>query len=243
VATSDWAQQWTLPTADDALPGWWGRVRSTANVRVAASTDAPIVGQFAGGEWVKVLASEEGTSVSGNPTWYRIDGGRFAGARVHSSLIERLPDPTPNTQGQDGLTGTWINVDRATNTLTLVRDGQSIFATYVALGLAGRETPAGRHATFGKYVTDDMTSTSVTDADHSYDLPNVPFVQYYLEGGFAIHGTYWHDLFGTQQSQGCVNVTQADGAYLFTQTQPQVADGDLTRWTTEDKATPVFILN
>ena len=242
-ATGDWARQWTLPGAEEAAAGWWGRVRGAANVRVAATTDAPVVGGFAGGERIKVLAEEDGLVVGGSPKWYRIDGGRYANGRIHSSLVERLPDPAPSTQAQDGVTGTWINVSKSANTLTLVRDGQAVFTTFVALGKAGRETPNGRHGTFGKYRADDMTSTSVADAESPYDLPNVPFVQYYLDGGFAIHGTYWHDRFGSQESQGCVNVTYTDGAFLFGQTLPSVPDGDTIKWIPKEQATPVFIVD
>ena len=62
------AQHWTLPAADDATHGWWGIARS-ANVRAAPSSDAPVVGEFSGGEHVKVLSEEQGDAVGGNDTW------------------------------------------------------------------------------------------------------------------------------------------------------------------------------
>ena len=52
-----------------------------------------------------------------------------------------------------------------------------------------------------------------------YDLPNVPWVLFY-HGAYAIHGTYWHDKFGTQQSAGCTNVTQGDAKFIFDKTSP-----------------------
>jgi hypothetical protein len=79
AATSDWAVSWSLPAAREALVSWWGRARSQANVRAAATTDAPIVGRLVAGDRVKVLAEEDGEPVNGNATWYRIDGGRYAG--------------------------------------------------------------------------------------------------------------------------------------------------------------------
>lgn len=242
-AEDEWAQQWTLPAAEEAAAGWWGQVRA-ANVRAAPTTEAPIVGQFAGGERVKVLAEEEGEDVGGSTTWYRIDGGRFAGARVHSSLIQRIAQPAPTWAPPDREVGAgpWIVVDRTTYTLTYFREGQPRFTTYVALGKAGVETPAGTYGTFGKYRVDDMTSSSVPDATAPYDLPNVPFVQYYKDGGYAIHGTYWHDNYGTNQSQGCVNLTWTDAAYLFGRTQPDVPSGDVAKWTPMDTSTPVVIL-
>jgi hypothetical protein len=60
------------------------------------------------------------------------------------------------------------------------------------------------------------------------DSPNVPDTPYYKESGYAVHGTYWHDPFGTDQSQGCINVTWTDGAYVSEQTLPTVAVGQVT---------------
>jgi lipoprotein-anchoring transpeptidase ErfK/SrfK len=242
--TNPAAQQWTLPSAEEAVDGWWGVARP-ANVRAAPNTDAPIVGQFAGGEHVKVLAEEEGSPFNGNSTWYVIDGGRFAGAHVHSSLITRLPDPQPTIVSPDSDVGSdpWIVVNRAAHTLTLLRDGQPQFTTYVSLGEAGVETTDGTYATFIKYRADRMTSTTVPDAQHAYDLPNVPFTEYFKPDGSAIHGTYWHDLFGTDQSQGCINVTWTDGAYLFGQTKPQIPPDQIGFAIDPAQATPVVIVN
>lgn len=238
------AQQWTLPAADDARQGWWGTAKA-ANVHAAPSTEAPLVGEFAGGERVKVLSEESGDDVNGNSTWYRIDGGRFAGAHVHSSLVERVPNPTPTLAPPDREVGhdPWIVVDRAATTLTLLRDGVPQFTTYVSLGKAGMDTPAGTYSTFIKYQADRMTSTTVPDAEHSYDLPNVPFAQYFKDDSSAIHGTYWHDSFGTAQSQGCVNVTWSDGAYLFGQTTPQIPSDQIGFAIDPAHATPVVIVN
>ena len=95
----------------------------------------------------------------------------------------------------------------------------------------------------GKYRFDNMSSTTVIDAEHAYHLPNVPFVQYYLDGGYAIHSTYWHDHFGLVESQGCVNLTWADSAYLFSLTLPIVAPGDIARWAINIPATPLRNVN
>jgi lipoprotein-anchoring transpeptidase ErfK/SrfK len=247
VATSDWAQAWTLPSADDATRGWWGGLKSQANVRVAPSIRAPVVGQLNPGDRVKVLAEEQGDSVAGNSTWYRIDGGRYAGARVHSSLIVRAPEPAASAAPRpaEAPPGPWIVVNRKTSTLTFLnQDGQPQFSTYVSLGRAGVETPDGDYSTMGKYRFDNMTSASVSNADHEYHLPNVPFTQYYRDGGYALHATYWHDRFGAVASQGCINLTWSDGAYLFSQTKPDVAPGDIARWAIGDlPSTPVVIVN
>jgi lipoprotein-anchoring transpeptidase ErfK/SrfK len=37
----------------------------------------------------------------------------------------------------------------------------------------------------------------------------------YYSGSLAVHGTYWHDKFGTPQSAGCTNLTQGDAKFIF----------------------------
>jgi lipoprotein-anchoring transpeptidase ErfK/SrfK len=247
VATSDWAKDWTLPSGADAAAGWWGSIRSQTNVRAAPTTRAPVVGGLVPGDRVKVLEELKGDPVSGNTTWYRIDGGRYAGAVIHSSLVARLPVPKPvvadrPADAPPGL-GT-IVVSRTSSSLTyLDADNTPVFATYVSLGRAGVETPEGEYETMGKYYFDTMSSLTVANADHAYNLPNVPFVQYYLDGGYAIHSTYWHDHFGLVESQGCINLSWSDGAFLFGLTQPAVPDGDTAKWAVGTiAATPVLIV-
>ncbi len=243
-ATNDWASWWQLPAASEAPKGWWGVVTGQANVRAAPTTQSPVLGVFDGGEHVKVLAEEHGESINGSSVWYRIDGGRYAGGRIFSSFVQRLPDPKPNTTPPEGGSpnGSWIVVDRAASSLTFVKDGKPVFVTYVALGLAGVATPTGTYITFGKFIGDRMSSNNVQNPTHPYDLPNVPFTQYYKDGGYGIHGTYWHDYFGSRQSQGCVNLTWTDAEYLFGLTLPTLPPGATEVWGHTGTATPVVIL-
>ncbi|NIO43122.1 MAG: L,D-transpeptidase family protein, partial [Burkholderiales bacterium] len=48
----------------------------------------------------------------------------------------------------------------------------------------------------------------------NYVLPNVPYVMYFYKD-YAIHGTYWHNNFGTPMSHGCVNMSTADARWLY----------------------------
>src|SRR5207249_1354020 len=61
-ATSDWASGWTLPDGSAATSGWWGAIRSPANVRAAPSTGAPVVGALVPGDRVKVLGEVSGVA-------------------------------------------------------------------------------------------------------------------------------------------------------------------------------------
>lgn len=244
-ATNDWAGWWQAPAPSEASRGWWAEVIEQARVRPAPSLQAPVLGLFSGGEHVKVLAEEQGEPIDGNPLWYRIDGGRYAGGRIHSTVVRRLLDPRANTTRPEGGApdGTWIVVDRTASSLTFVREGNPQFVTYVSIGKAGAATPTGTYTTFGKFYGDRMSSRNVENPTNPYDLPNVPFTQYYKEGGYGIHGTYWHDLFGTRQSQGCINLTLSDSAYLFDLTEPLVPHGFNEAWGDPWLATPVVIVD
>ena len=47
-----------------------------------------------------------------------------------------------------------------------------------------------------------------------YDIPDVPHTMYY-QGGYGIHGAYWHNNFGTPVSRGCVNVAPNHAKKIF----------------------------
>jgi lipoprotein-anchoring transpeptidase ErfK/SrfK len=47
-----------------------------------------------------------------------------------------------------------------------------------------------------------------------YYLPDVPYVMYFYES-YGLHGTYWHNNFGTPMSHGCINFTIDDAGWLY----------------------------
>jgi lipoprotein-anchoring transpeptidase ErfK/SrfK len=47
-----------------------------------------------------------------------------------------------------------------------------------------------------------------------YDIPNVPYTMYFYNG-YAIHGAFWHNRFGTPVSHGCVNLPVKQARKLF----------------------------
>jgi hypothetical protein len=57
-----------------------------------------------------------------------------------------------------------------------------------------------------------------------FELRDVPWIQYFASG-YALHGAYWHDVFGIPRSHGCVNLAPIDARVLFLWTDPQVPEG------------------
>lgn len=73
----------------------------------------------------------------------------------------------------------------------------------------------GRHPEYG--VTTRRGSSS-------FELRDVPWIQYF-SSGFALHGAYWHDVFGVPRSHGCVNLAPIDARLVFLWTDPPVPEG------------------
>jgi lipoprotein-anchoring transpeptidase ErfK/SrfK len=57
-----------------------------------------------------------------------------------------------------------------------------------------------------------------------YYVPEVPYAMFFHEA-YAVHGTYWHDLFGQPVSRGCVNLRIGDAKKLFEWAGPELPPG------------------
>jgi lipoprotein-anchoring transpeptidase ErfK/SrfK len=57
-----------------------------------------------------------------------------------------------------------------------------------------------------------------------FELRDVPWIQYFA-AGYALHGAYWHDVFGIPRSHGCVNLSPIDARIVFRWTDPPVPEG------------------
>lgn len=73
----------------------------------------------------------------------------------------------------------------------------------------------GRHPEYG---------VTIRRGAGDYELRDVPWIQYFA-AGYAIHGVYWHNVFGTPRSHGCVNLSPIDARVAFLWTDPAVPEG------------------
>jgi hypothetical protein len=119
----------------------------------------------------------------------------------------------------------WIDVSIRKQLLVAYEGRKPAYATLISSGISGMADPATSHATVrgvfyihAKHVSATMDGDEATD---SYDLRDVPYIQYFHEG-YALHGAFWHDDFGRPRSHGCVNLAPADAAWLFEWTDPVV---------------------
>ncbi len=108
----------------------------------------------------------------------------------------------------------WIEIDLGQQRLTAHIGNSNVFTTLISTGTAEHPTPPGEYSVFTKLAKDDMTNGKAA-GDEYYFLPDVPWVMYFIGGGYAIHGTYWHTNFGHVMSHGCVNVSQDGAKALF----------------------------
>lgn len=113
--------------------------------------------------------------------------------------------PTPGITVGDGQR--WIDVD-LTNQMVYAYEGETVVNSFVvSTGTWLTPTVTGKHKIYVKVRVQDMRGPG-------YHLKDVPYVMFF-QGDYGLHGTYWHNNFGTPMSRGCVNLTIDDAAWLF----------------------------
>lgn len=122
----------------------------------------------------------------------------------------------------------WIDINITKQVLVAYEGTKAVFATLVSSGEAGlgdpeksKSTKRGIFRIHTKYISVTMDSDTVGE---EFELRDVPYVQYF-ENGFALHGSYWHDVFGQPKSHGCVNLAPEDARRIFWWSEPQVPPG------------------
>ena len=131
--------------------------------------------------------------------------------------------------------GKWIEVDLSEQTLTAWEGETAIKRLLVSTGMAWYPTVTGRYRIYYKVRSQTMRGVD-------YYLPNVPHVMFFYRG-FAIHGTYWHNDFGTPMSHGCVNLPAEDAEWLFSWAGPDLPAGQWGVSATEDNPGTLVVIH
>jgi lipoprotein-anchoring transpeptidase ErfK/SrfK len=109
-----------------------------------------------------------------------------------------------------------IVVDRSEQTLTALEDDVVFLETDISTGIGLTPTPRGQFTIFRKTPSRYMQGPlPYLPASTYYDLPGVPWNLYFTEQGAVIHGTYWHNSFGSAYSSGCVNLRPSEAKTLY----------------------------
>lgn len=116
-------------------------------------------------------------------------------------------DKTTKTITKQSSTGRWIEVNLSQQRLIAWEGGRRVYSIPISTGKRSTPTPTGTFAIESKERSAHMRG-------RDYNVPNVPNTMYFA-GGYAIHGAYWHNQFGTPVSHGCINLPVGQSRKLF----------------------------
>ncbi len=126
-------------------------------------------------------------------------------------IVGDTPVPTysaPKEQlASSGNGARWIDVD-LTNQRVYAYEGDVMVNSFVvSTGTWLTPTVTGKYKIYVKIRSGNMHGPG-------YFLPDVPYIMYF-HNGYGLHGTYWHNNFGTPMSHGCVNLRTEEAGWLF----------------------------
>lgn len=155
---------------------------------------------------------------------YETADGEWVSDRVASRL-----DPAKNMPGWGKKGEKWIDINVTKQTLVLYEGEVPVYATLVSTGEAGlsdHETSTATKRGIFRIHTKHISATMSSDElGEEFELRDVPYVMYFDKEGYALHGAYWHDRFGTPKSHGCINLAPEDARRIFHWTDPVVPVG------------------
>jgi lipoprotein-anchoring transpeptidase ErfK/SrfK len=114
--------------------------------------------------------------------------------------VLEIPDGIPDGE-------CWIEIDLSDQLLFLNNKSEILRVYQISSGKDGMDTKQGLFRIYAKYVEYPMWGPD-------YHTPDVPYTMFF-HNGFAIHGAYWHDDFGTPVSHGCVNMRVSEAKALY----------------------------
>ena len=112
-----------------------------------------------------------------------------------------------------------IEVNLTTQQLNVFDNNQPIASYTISSGKWNR-TPTGIFTVWAKVRSQKMSGGNKELGTYYY-LPNVPYILFFYNDkvakkqGYSLHGTYWHDNFGSPMSHGCINMKTTDVAEIF----------------------------
>lgn len=210
VGTCSWNENYSLvfaggdqmngpdvkPLTEEVSPG--------SELELSVSLNAPDLEGTLQGYWM--LQSDAGDlfgigAGGDKPFWVKITVGQ---EQSRETVVSWTPELNPENLSREGR---WVDVDLGQQLLTAYEGSTPVMRFIVSTGTASHPTVTGQFRIWVKLEATDMSGPG-------YNLKDVPFTMYFYQG-YGLHGTYWHDNFGTPMSHGCVNLRTSDAAWLF----------------------------
>jgi hypothetical protein len=152
-------------------------------------------------------------------TWYKVlddrNGGFYYVQAEHLRPIT-AEDIAPISPG---VPDKRIEVDLTKQRVIAYEGTRPVFTSRTATGYFEGDTPIGQFVVERKQPSRHMASELEGNA---FDLPGVPWVCFISWTGVSLHGTYWHNDFGTPQSHGCINLPPKAALWVYRWTEPSV---------------------
>jgi len=99
-----------------------------------------------------------------------------------------------------------VQVDKATQTMTVTVDGAKLYTWKVSTGMADYDTPEGEFRAF---------RMERKHFSREWDDAPMPYSIFFTQEGHAIHGSYDVKHLGRPASHGCVRLAKENAAVLF----------------------------
>ncbi len=206
VFSADWKQ--ALVNGEQ---GRWAKVAIGAlYVRSTPDINAEPIDLVYQNRPLKIERMVRGTVEEGSDAWYELSTGGYVAAVYLDPLV--VPTPPATYEGH------WVDVNLS-DFYAIAYDGGT--PLYVAIITAGRDERTPKGVFQVQYRVEDETMDSSTVGfppghPEYYYLEHVMYTQYFLSGGYALHGNWWtpESSFGRFSSNGCVGLLH-DDAYFF----------------------------
>ncbi len=204
-------------------PAWNSALRSGAegrwafvevdvlNIRAEPTTESQALDAVFHRRPLQLSRLVTGPSEKGVSGWYELSSGGYVPAVYVDPLI--VPTP-PQTYA-----GTWVDVNLTAFYAVAYSWDTPVHVAIVTAG-RGDRTPKGVFNVQSRVENETMDSATVgfpPGHPEHYFLENVRYTQYFLEGGYALHGNYWtaESSFGSFSSNGCVGLMEQDARYFW----------------------------
>lgn len=176
--------------------------------------------------------------------------GEYDGARTQAVFHGKQMATTAGSEAEVQVLGSTdepkrIEVDLTHQRVYAFEGDTLVYDFLISSGKWGR-TPTGSFRIWGKFRYTKMEGGS-RERHTYYYLPNVPYVMFFSNDeiaasrGFSLHGTYWHENFGTPMSHGCINMRTEEAALLYHWATPDIGEAKSGRATIDNPGTQVLI--